>query len=173
MVWNRSSRFAICCTRPWRFESFYGHVDLATGELARHFFERGSFWRTVSSRCPVLIPRLLQLVAGSTRPLRAVARHPRAQRVLLSSVGVVVVDLRVSRDSIIERVEMFFMGFGWRSRQGGAVVCSLSSCLSEVSSQPHEVGTIPRRCGLAFSGVTDGAQRGRLAAPATPSSAVI
>src|SRR5271169_1879178 len=146
---------------------FYGCVNLATGELLHSFFERRVLLAHDLVQMCGSHSGLLQLVVGPSGPDSFVLSHVTYEQnaVLLAESSQEVVNLSGTGETgFIEHVEMFFLGFGLRST--GKVVLQrvrLNSCLSEFVRSPRGGRETLDAVALAFSGVADGTQRGRLA----------
>src|SRR5271157_3756866 len=152
---------------PLEVQIFYGCVNLATGELLHSLFER----RVLLAHDLVQVrgshSGLLQLVVGPSGPDGFVLSHVahKQNSVLFAESVQEVVNLPGTGETrFIQHVEMFFLGFGLRF--SGKVMLQrirLNSGFSKFLCSPRGGRESLDAVALAFSGVTDGAQRGRLA----------
>src|SRR5271157_414627 len=143
---------------------FYGCVNLATGELLHSLFERWVLLAHDLVQMGGSHSGLLQLVVGPSGPDGFVLSHVthKQHTILLAESVQEVVNLPgASETRFIEHIELFFLGSGlWFSRKVMLQRIRLNTSLSKFLCSPRGWRETLDAVALAFSGVTDGAQRG-------------
>src|SRR5271157_5895600 len=152
---------------PLAVQILDGRINLATGELLDSFFERRVLLAHDLVQMCGSHSGLLQLVVGPSGPdgfMLSHVTHEQNSVLFAESVQEVVNLPGAGETRFIEHVQMFFLGFGLRS--SGKMMLQrirLNSGLSKFVRSPRGGREAFDVVALALSGVTDGAQRGRLA----------